>query len=116
MPTREIRPPDLEMRVRTVVDNGRTRLSYTLHPYTGAVDFAHHEIEGPTFPGSPEEFQGHLLHKLEQLSERLDVDGSCLLPEDLDRKLAALGRDLWSQLLPAEIQSAYRKIRRTVRS
>src|SRR6185295_18902557 len=23
MPTREIRPPDLEMRVRTVVDNGR---------------------------------------------------------------------------------------------
>lgn len=112
----EVRPPDLEMRVRTASEHGGTRLSYTFHSPTGAVDFVHWEVAGPTLQSSPEEFQGRLLHKLEQLGQRLDVDGSRLLPEELDRKLVILGRDLWRQLLTPEIHRAYRKIRRSVRS
>jgi CHAT domain-containing protein len=116
MPTRDVRPPDLEMRVRTVAENGRTRLSFTLHSPTGAVDLTHREIAGHAFQGSPEDFQTRLLHKLEHLAQRLDVDGSCLIAAELDRKLAGLGHDLWRELIPVEIRYAYREIRRSVRS
>ncbi len=44
---------DLEMQVRTASEHGKTRLIYTLHSPTGVVNFAHREIEGPTFKGSP---------------------------------------------------------------
>src|SRR5215216_5876619 len=116
MTTRDVRPPDLEMQVRTQSEHGRTRLTYTLHSPTGAVSFAHREIAGPTFQGSPEEFQAHFLHKIEQLGARQDVDGSPLLRAELDRKLASLGRDLWRELIPSEIRHAYREIRRSVHS
>lgn len=116
METRNAQPPDLDMRVRTVGENRGTRLIYTLHSPTGAVAFAHREIAGPILRASPEEFQGHLLHKIEQLGVRMDVDGSALLRAEIDRKLASLGRDLWRELFPAELRFAYRDIRRRVRT
>jgi hypothetical protein len=116
MPPGNIRPPDLEMRVRAVAEHGRTRLSYTLDSPTGAVNVSHREIAGPVFQGSPQDFQTYLLHKVEHLLHRQDVDGSWLVPEELDRKLAGLGRDLWRELIPPEIHHAYRQIRRSVRS
>jgi CHAT domain len=116
MTMRDVRPPDLEMRVRTLSESGRTRLAYTLHSPTGAVPFSHREIAGPVFQGSPEEFQRRLLHKIEQLGHRQDVDGSGLLRLELDRKLKGLGRELWRELFPAEIRQAYREIHRRVRS
>lgn len=113
---RNAQPPDLDMRVRTVGENRGTRLIYTLHSPTGAVAFAHREIAGPVLRGSPEEYQGHLLHKIEQLGARMDIDGSALLRAEIDRKLASLGRDLWRELFPSELRFAYRDIRSRVRT
>ncbi|HSK76941.1 MAG TPA: CHAT domain-containing protein [Thermoanaerobaculia bacterium] len=116
MTTHDVRPPDLEMRVRTQSESGRTRLIYTLHSPNGKVPFSHQEIAGPALSGTPEELQRRLLHKIEQLGLRQDVDGSSLLRTELERKLKNLGWDLWRELFPAEIRHAYREIRRHVRS
>jgi hypothetical protein len=114
--TTHVRPVDLEMRVKTVSEHGRTRLLYTLHSPNGAVDFSHREILGPTLQGYPEEYQAHLLHKIERLGQRVDVDDSLLLQADIERKLASLGRDLWRELFPPELRHAYRNFRESVRS
>ena len=76
MEMRNAQPPDLDMRVRTIGENRGTRLIYTLHSPTGAVAFAHHEIAGPLLRGSPEEYQSHLLHKIEQLGDPDSFRGS----------------------------------------
>ena len=116
MTLRDVRPPDLEMQVHTAVEHGKTRLSFTLHSPTDAVAFAHRKIAGPVLHTSAEEYQAYLLRKIEKLSERLDVDDSPLLLEEIDRKMASLGHDLWRELFPLEIRSAYREIRRSVHS
>ncbi|HEX6901114.1 MAG TPA: CHAT domain-containing protein [Thermoanaerobaculia bacterium] len=114
--TRDVRPPDLEMQVRTQSEHGRTWLKYTLHSPTGAVGFSHYSVTGPAFHGNPDEFHRYLLSKIEQLGDRLDFDGSYLLNEGVDRKLVSFGRALWRELIPPEIRAAYREIRRSVRS
>jgi hypothetical protein len=116
MTTRDVRPPDLEMQVRTQSEHGRTRLLYTLHSPTGAVEFSHHVVAGPVFQGSPEKFRRHLLQKIEKLGDSLDFDGSFLLAQGVDRKLVNFGRALWRELIPLELRSAYREIRQSVHS
>ena len=112
----DVRPPDLEMQVHTAAEHGKTRLSFILHSPTGAVAFSHRKIAGPILQSSPEDYQAHLLRTIEGFGQRLDVDGSPLLRDEIDRKMAGLGRDLWRELFPPEIRSAYREIRRSVRS
>lgn len=109
--TRDVRPPDLEMQVRTQSEHGRTRLVYTLNSPTRAVEFSHYVIEGPLFHGSPDEFHSHLRNKIDKLGDRLDVDGSYLLRDGVDRKLENFGRTLWRELIPSELRAAYLKIR-----
>ncbi len=116
MTKRDVRPSDLEMRVKTLFGQGRTRLNYTLHSPTGVVAFAHREIAGPDLIGSPEEFQVRLLKKIQRLGDHADTDGSQLSASQRNRKLEGLGQDLWRDLFPSEIRSAYREIRRSVRS
>jgi CHAT domain len=108
---RDLRPPDLEMQVRTQSEHGRTRLVYTLNSPSGAVEFAHYTVEGPVFHGSPDKFHSHLRDKIDKLGDRLDVDGSCLLQDGVDRKLENFGRTLWRELFPPELRAAYLKIR-----
>lgn len=112
----EAPPPDLEMRVRTLSENGRTKLSYTLHSPAGTAPFFHREIAGPTIQGNPEEYHSHLLQKFGNLDERLDVDGAQLLRVEIERKLASLGRQLWRELFSPELWHAYRDIRRFVKT
>jgi hypothetical protein len=116
MQSKTTSPPDLEMRVRTFPENGRTRLSYTLQSSTGAAQFFHREIAGPTIQGSPEDYQAHLLQKLGNLADRRDVDRTELLQTEIERKLASLGRQLWRELFPPELQQAYRDFRGSVRT
>ncbi len=116
MTTHEVQAIDLEMQVRTQFDQGRTRLTFNLHSPTGAVAFAHREITGPDFQGSSEELQARLWKKIERLSRLEDVDGTKLSISERDHKLESLGQDLWRDLLPQEIRSAYRRIRRSVRT
>jgi CHAT domain len=108
-------PPDLEMRVRTLSENGRTRLSYTLHSPAGVAPFTHLEIDGPFLRANPEELHRSLLHQLGELGARRDVGQELLLRDEIDRKLIRLGRDLWRQLFSEEMRQAYRRFR-SVRS
>lgn len=114
--TFDIRPPDLEMRVRLLPEAGRTRLLYTLHSPAGVAPFSQREIEGPRIQGDPESFHAYLRGKLKQLARYLDFGGEALLPADLEHKLASLGQQLWSELFSPELRQAYRAIRRTVRT
>jgi CHAT domain len=116
MTLRDVRPPDLEMQVHTAAEHGKTRLSFILHAPTGAIAFSHRKIAGPVLQSSPDAYQAHLLRTIEGFGQRLDIDGSPLLRDEIDRKMAGLGRDLWRELFPPEIRSAYREIRRSVRS
>jgi hypothetical protein len=110
----EAPPPDLEMRVRTFPEHGKTRLHYTLHSPSGKAPFFHREIAGPLIQGSPEEYHAQLLQKFGNLSERLDIDGSQILQAEIERKLAVLGRKLWDELFPPELRQAYRDIPQSV--
>ena len=116
MNPRPIQPPDLEMRVRILLEHGKTRLIFGLNSPTGVVGYSHWEFAGPTLQVSPEEFQRDLLQKIEQLGEDRDTDGTLLLQEEIERKLVSLGRELWRQLFPPELRSAYKDIRSAVRS
>jgi hypothetical protein len=104
------------MRVRTFPESGRTRLSYTLHSPAGAAPFFHREIAGPMIQGNPEDYHVHLLQKLENLAERLDVDRAQLLQVEIERKLFSLGHQLWRELFPPDLRHAYRDIRRFVKT
>ncbi|MES1244285.1 MAG: CHAT domain-containing protein [Acidobacteriota bacterium] len=116
MSFQELRPPDLEMRIRIAIDD-RTRLRFILNSPNGRVALSHQEIEGPPLRRNPEEYQSHLLNKVEHLGKRLDVDGSGLLRPEIENKLASLGHDLWSELFSAELRAVYRDIiRPSVRS
>lgn len=102
--------PDLEMRVRTAAEHGKTRLSFILHSPSGVVPFSHREIDGPLLQRNPEGYQGHLLGQIEKLGEGLDIDRSLLLQAEVESKLESLGRDLWRELFPPELRSAYRDV------
>jgi hypothetical protein len=111
------RAPDLEMQVRTEAEHGKTRLSFVLHSPAGTVSFSHRGIKGPLLQTSPGAYQEHLLGKIEKLGARLDIGGSPLLRHEIASKLESLGRDLWRELFPPELQAAYREeIRSQVRS
>ncbi len=116
MQGKTIRPPDLEIRVRTVESSGRTQLLYTLHSSSGVVPFTHHEIPGPTLKASPEELHRSLLRHIEELAAGIDVGGAHVLRGEVDRKLTGIGRDLWRELFTMEMRQAYRSFRSAVRS
>ncbi|HSK79428.1 MAG TPA: hypothetical protein VLQ45_23445, partial [Thermoanaerobaculia bacterium] len=116
MTTSDIRPPDLEMRVRIVPDNGQTRLIYTLHSPAGVAPFTHKEIEGPKIQGDPERFHTYLQKKLDLLGDGLDLGDEKLLRAEIERKLASLGHQLWNELVPSGFGQHYRIIRSTVRT
>src|SRR6185369_1801266 len=107
MASSDIQPPDLEMRVRLVLESGQTRLFYTLHSPAGVAPFSQKEIEGPKIKSNPESFLVYLQDKIKQLEDRYTGDQKLLIKADL-------GRQLWAELFSAELCQAYRTIRRTV--
>jgi hypothetical protein len=106
----DVRPPDLEMRIRIAAENGKTRLRFNLHSPGGRVALAHREIDGPLLRRSPDDFQAHLLGKIEKLGERRDIDRSLLLQGEMASKLASLGHDLWDELFSPELRAVYRDV------
>jgi len=116
MTASDIRPPDLEMRVRLVPENGQTRLVYTLHSPAGVAPFTQLEIRGPAIQGDGDSLASYFRKKIEQLGERLDIEKETIFRADIERKLANLGRQLYRELFPPELCQAYREIRKTVRT
>lgn len=112
----EARPPDLVMLVTMGETGSQSRLTYSLHSATGKAGFIHREFLGPLLRGGAKEFQEYLLAKIERLARLADVNDAPLEPEEVEWKLANLGRDLWRELIPAEFSHAYRQIREEVES
>ncbi|HBL26662.1 MAG TPA: hypothetical protein DD490_07495 [Acidobacteria bacterium] len=110
MTQHDVRPPDLEMRVRIAAEQGKARLRFILHSPNGKVALSHREIEGPLLQRNPEKYQGYLLSKIEKLGERLDIDRSLLLQPEIKKKLESLGHDLWRELFSSELRAVYRRV------
>ncbi len=108
----EAAPIDLEMRV-SLRDGA---LHYTLHSPSGAVGYAFKEISGAAITGSPEEFRVSLMERLERLHRGKGTDDEHLMLREISEELADLGRWLYDQLFPPELQTAYRKFRGVVRT
>ncbi len=104
-------PPDLRIRVRVDKGNEGTRLRYTLHSESGRVALNHQEVAGPVFTGPPEKLQTDLLKRMEKLSDGFDTYDEALLMEEVDRRLASFGQNLYRELFPPEMRQLYRKIR-----
>ncbi|HEX6904689.1 MAG TPA: P-loop NTPase fold protein [Thermoanaerobaculia bacterium] len=109
-----VQPIDLEMQVQVARELGGTRLSFTLHSPNRAVAFHHYLIPGPILRSSPGEFQLSLLQRISKLQSHQDVDGSILLKNEVEAALASIGRDLWRELFPLEMQRAYKSFRQNV--
>src|SRR4051794_34093494 len=95
-----------ELRLRILVDTreGQTRLQYVLS--SSAAGFTDWTIAGPSLVGSPEEFCVDLLRRMEELGAGRGVGGELLLREDIERKLANLGRELYQTLFPPDMRRA----------
>jgi len=109
-------PVDLDLQVFLERRDGKTFLKYFLHSPSQAVDFDHLPITGPEIVGEAESFQANLLKKIESLQARLDVDGALLLPNDIETKLAGIGRNLWDEVFSPEMRQAYRQFHAGVRT
>src|SRR5436305_791869 len=109
-------PPSDELKLRILVDTreGQTRLQYVLS--SSVAGFTDWTIPGPSLVGSPEEFCVDLLRRMEELGAGRGVGGELLLREDIERKLANLGRELYQTLFPPDMRRAYRAFRKSVRT
>jgi hypothetical protein len=101
---------EIEIEVRTQFRNGWTHLDFVVH--APALDFHRYRIAGKAIRGRPEEFQTQLLKKLEQLGAGRDIGDELLLFPEIESKLAGIGRDLYRELFPPEMQEAYRRLRK----
>ncbi len=105
-------PIDLEIRV-SLRDGG---LHYTLHSPSGAAGYSFKEIPGQPLEGSPEAFRASLMERLEKLHKGYGTDDEELLLREAVAELEHLGRWLYDQLFPPELQAAYRKFRGVVKT
>lgn len=103
-------PVDLSLRVLSEQTASGTRLVYILHSPNGAAHFHWFPAGFCEIKGSPEAFQRRTLQKIEKLAAGKDMDDHSLTPEEVERKLAALGNNLYDELFSSELRAAYRKL------
>ena len=101
---------EIEIEIRTEFRGGWTHLDFVVH--APPLDFHRCRIEGKAIRGRPEEFQAQLLRKLEQLEDGLDAGAEPLLFAEIERKLTGIGRDLYRELFPPEMQQVYHRLRK----
>lgn len=104
-----VRPPDLEIRVTTPWGSRHgQQLQYILNSPSGAVAFTHHPIPGPPIH-DPEAFCERLFREIEGFHSGQDPTGSQVF--DVGQDVTAIGKNLFQELLPQEIQLLYPKLR-----
>ena len=107
--------PDLELRVRIRKNVAGPRLLYELQSDRDDLGLFHKEIVGPNLESSPGEFQARLISEIEGLSKGFDGD-DLLLRDEIEGRLADIGRRLYDQLFPTELRQAYLRVRGEVRT
>ncbi len=103
---------ELKLRILLETREGHTRLKYEIS--SREAGFTDWPIQGPALLGSPEDFCVDLLRRMEDLGAGRGVGGEVLLQDEVVRKLANLGRELYQTLFPPEMRQAYRIFRKSV--
>jgi hypothetical protein len=109
-------PVDLEILVTTERQGEETVLRFTLNSPNGAAELFGQEAGSQRIKGSPDEYQEHVMQKLEALARGKDVDGYPLNRKQVEDKLKALGHDLYTQLFSRELRAYYRKFHKRIRT
>ena len=109
-------PPDLEIFIRACRRNQQDELSFILHSPNGVAPFHNQDMGMVTLVSPPEEFQKHLIDKMEYLSARKDTDGKDLSVGQVQRKLRSIGQQLYKDLFNEQMRNAYRQFRKQVQT
>lgn len=109
-------PVDLDLDVTLEPRNGKTFLKYRLSSPSQVADLSSEAIESREITGSPEDFRAGLLSKIEKLQHGLDIDGSPLTFSEIQKKIDAIGRNLYEDLFPPPLRRLYREVRDRIRT
>ncbi len=102
---------DLEIRVRVEPAGSDVRFHYELHSPNRKIGLYRREVRGPRFRKGPQEYWQYLAKKIENLHQRLDVDGTLLTAAEATEKIDGIGRELYRHLFPPEMRALYRQFR-----
>lgn len=92
-----------------------SRLRYLLHSPHGIVENCYYRsIPGKKSARSLEQFRRRLSKKISALNAGKTRDGHLLLDDEIVRKLDGLGRWLYEELFPKDLQAAYKDFERRV--
>ncbi len=106
-------PPDLKICTRTIFQDGKACLEFTLSSPSRAL-----ELKNPRFTGSTmskAELLG-LIDRIKRLHRGFDAAGMPLLLKEIEGALDGIGRKLYRDLFPPELKHVYRLFRRHGRS
>lgn len=116
MPRNDVSAVDLDIKVSVRTIDGSRVLHYTLSSPSGAAPLTHREVYTAPFASSFDTYRDRVIHRLEQLQERLDPYGSRLRNIEVEPELRKLGHELYRQLFPSEMKWMYRQWRERVRT
>ena len=100
-------PPDLEIYVELDRQNGHT-LYFRLHSVKEAVGYNHARFGQVTLQGSPLEKMQSLYQEMSLIARQPGADA--------DRQMAAIGNDLWDELIPDDLKREYWLFKNKVKS
>lgn len=116
MPRNDVSAVDLDIKVSVRTVDGSRVLHYALSSPSGAAPLNHREAQTAPFRDSFDAYRDRVIHRLEQLQERLDPYGSRLRNIEVEPELRKLGHELYRQLFPTEMKWMYRQWRERVRT
>lgn len=106
-------PPDLELTVELDRHDGRT-LYFELHSTKEAVDYHRAKVGQVTLQGSPLEKMQAVYQEMSRMAGA--APASAEERTLAERRLAAVGRNLWDELIPDELKREYWRWKSRVRS
>ena len=109
------RSVDLQIRAETIYLDGKRILEYTLTSPTGAAPFRGQKFR-QTLLSSPRRFQADWLKQVEKLGDGKELDNEQLLQKETTDSFESLGRFFYRQLFSVEMQAAYRRWRKPVKT
>lgn len=102
-----VSPPDLELYVELDVKDGRT-LYFRLHSSLDEVGYNYAKFGYVTLQGSPMDKLQVVYKEMSLLASRPDYDA--------ERRMAAIGNNLWDELIPDALKHEYWSFKSRVRS
>lgn len=108
-------PPDLDFRVIALEAAGSIIFRFVLHSPNRVLDFNFHEISRSSISGSVRSYLKDVMSTLDRLAKGRDLGSydQPLSPEQIRRRLMAIGERLFDDLLPPELQQICRELPNT---